>query len=405
MSALPFSLPAPLIAVIAALLVFAVALLALGAHNRRREEYRVGLGLLRSLKWGEFANHVVAVLGRRGLVQDGVHRRPGEEGFHLSMVRAAARYLVQCKQGDGSNVSVANVRELAAMVELHGAEGGIFVTTGTVDAAARRRAGMSGIELLAGRDLWRQLRPLLPLDLREEVDASARQRRRQRLLAAVGAGVLAGATAWALLLALPQPGPAAGNARTLDPTAPHPGTTAAPVQPAPGPRSNDPLPSPPADPGAAQGAAAGTVAGAGAGTTAAGSAATAPPPAAAARPTGIAVDPNAPASGADPAANLPAAAPAMPDPTLDAGQRAARRAEAERNVRQLPGVEGASWTTHSTMLLELGPPTPERSHDQVIASACTQLVRFEELRFSRLQLQAPATPGEPPGHVRWRQCR
>lgn len=354
MSDFAFLMSPPVVALLAALLAFGVAVLALGAISRRREELRAALAALCAMKWSEFAHHVTAVLSQRGLRPDDLHRRPGDDGFDLRMNRGSARYLVQCKQGGAFHVTAATVREFADMVRLQGAEGGILVTTGVVDAAARRRAGVSGIELIAGNDLWRQLKPLLPLELNQDIAARAAAAQRRQLLGSAAIGLVVGLLAWSLFWTLAPQSPAS----SVVAAPPLPPGWPLPVEGAAG--TPDPSPAITADGGAAP-----------------------------------------PASGADVAA-LPMQ---MPDPTLDAGQLAARRAQAERQVRELPQVANASWTTRSTLLLELHREGEDPVPEAAIAAACEQLVRFEELRYTRLQVQADDPREEDDSRVRWRQCR
>lgn len=343
-----------LVALAVALLAFGAVAFALGAISRRREELRAALAALCAMKWSEFAHHVTAVLSQRGLRPDDLHRRPGDDGFDLRMNRGSARYLVQCKQGGAFHVTAATVGEFADMVRLQGAEGGILVTTGVVDAAARRRADVSGIELIAGNDLWRQLKPLLPLDLNQEIATRAAAAQRRQLVGSAAIGLVLGLLAWSLLWTLAPPAPADDvvDAQPRPPSTPAPAVVAA---------------------GAAD-----------------------PPAAVVADADAAPVD-----AGAD--GGMPPMQ--MPDPTLDADQLASRRAQAERQVRELPQVANASWTTRSTLLLELHREGADPVPEAAISAACEQLVRFEELRYTRLQVQAADPLDEDDARVRWRQCR
>src|SRR5690606_33331466 len=118
-------------------------------------------------------------------------RHPGKEGFDILMTRGAACYLVQCKQVGSRGVGERAVRDFAGTVRLQGAEGGILVSTGPADAAARRAADSVGIELMPGVELWRQLRPLLPVDLVGEIEQSVRLRRGRKALLALAISVAA----------------------------------------------------------------------------------------------------------------------------------------------------------------------------------------------------------------------
>lgn len=88
----------------------------------------------------------------------------------------------------------------------------------------------------------------------------------------------------------------------------------------------------------------------------------------------------------------------LDDQTLDQ-----RRVDAARNLATLPGLVGAEWSTRSTLVLSLANLDPRSNAiDPLVADACRTLVQFEELRYTRLQLQ-PAPGQQAP--VRWRQCR
>ena len=363
MSSLPL-----LSAFAAALLVFALAARLLHA-SRRRQELDAALHALAAMKRSEFFHHVGAVLAQRGLRHDDPQRIWSEDAAAISMTRGSARYLVQCRQDDAHRLDSASVRAFADEVRARGAEGGIMVTTGAVDGAARRRAGMSGIELMAGNALWRQLRPLVPLDLHQEVTARASRRYRGRLLAALLLAALAGVATWLLLSASAE-------------------GTAPPARPEPEPAVAQPRP-------AADAAQAGTPAAPAAGSS----------------------GPEAPAVVAVPSA--PAEPPLqLPDPTLGEEDLAARRASAAERIRAFEGIASAVWSSRSTLLLTLTRDVAGPSQDLLMEQSCAELARFEELRYTRLQVQIDgqlppaadsAAPGDPATAtvpaVRWRLCR
>ena len=101
----------------------------------------------------------------------------------------------------------------------------------------------------------------------------------------------------------------------------------------------------------------------------------------------------------------------MPDPTLDDAAMETRRATSAMEVRTLPSVEDAQWSTKSTLVVRLSGHETNVS-DTLVADICRALLQYEEQRFSRLQLEiAPndtgltATGEVQPPTVRWRQCR
>lgn len=102
----------------------------------------------------------------------------------------------------------------------------------------------------------------------------------------------------------------------------------------------------------------------------------------------------APATGAPAAAPVPATA-APGEVTLE--QEDAQRKVAADMISSLPGIERALWSTRSTLLVHLVAGAPDR-----LTEICAVLVRYDNLRTSRVQLQPPAGSTE---RVRFRQCR
>jgi restriction system protein len=73
-----------------------------------------------------------------------------------------------------------------------------------------------------------------------------------------------------------------------------------------------------------------------------------------------------------------------------------QRLEVARIVATLPGIERAAWTTKSTLMVHVDETSTER-FDEV----CTVLVRFANLRTSRVHLQPPEGSSQ---RVRFKQC-
>jgi hypothetical protein len=81
-------------------------------------------------------------------------------------------------------------------------------------------------------------------------------------------------------------------------------------------------------------------------------------------------------------------------------QRLQRRAEAAAKVGGITQVDNAAWGTQSTLVLRL---TETDGKDEVlIAEVCRTLVQYEELRYTRVQLEPPLNSNV---RVRWRQCQ
>jgi len=80
-----------------------------------------------------------------------------------------------------------------------------------------------------------------------------------------------------------------------------------------------------------------------------------------------------------------------------------RRLMAARTLASLPALTQADWSTRSTLVLSLAEhDTRSDVIDPLVEEACRTLLQYEELRYTRLQLE-PA-PGQV-APVRWRQCR
>jgi restriction endonuclease Mrr len=77
------------------------------------------------------------------------------DGYDLVLLREKMSVLVQCKHWLVDQISVRQVRELAAAVDHVGATGGVCVTTGAFTKPAREFAIRAGIELVDGEALSR----------------------------------------------------------------------------------------------------------------------------------------------------------------------------------------------------------------------------------------------------------
>lgn len=97
---------------------------------------------------------------------------------------------------------------------------------------------------------------------------------------------------------------------------------------------------------------------------------------------------------------LNAAAKALADVAkLSPKQLRGRRAEAVRNVSQIAQVQVAAWAAPRTLLVKM---RKTDGKDKVLLDeVCRILTQYEEMRFTRLQLEPPADSGLA---VRWRNC-
>ncbi|MBB5206718.1 restriction endonuclease [Chiayiivirga flava] len=332
----------PALAAIVALIVGVATVYATGALRRHVFEADVGLAALCAMKWQDFATLVGSFLGERGLQRSTSERKLGDGGFDLLLERGTSSYLVICKNAGGQQVTPQNVTDLQRTMQHEDAEGALIIACGRADVATLDLARSRGIEVIAGHALWRQIRHLLPYDIRDEAEASARRMRSRRLWIAVGAALLAGALAWAAASGLGSTPDAAVD--RPQPAAPRPVAPAVPPAPT----------------------------------------AATPVPHAAPSATGT--------------------APGLPDPTLSEAQLETRRATSAMEVRSIPGVDDASWPTKSTLVVSM-PASTGAVPDTLLADVCRVLLQYEEQRYTRLQLEVASGVEDQPPTVRWRQCR
>jgi restriction endonuclease Mrr len=81
-------------------------------------------------------------------------------------------------------------------------------------------------------------------------------------------------------------------------------------------------------------------------------------------------------------------------------QRLQRRADAAAKVDAFAQVNTAGWSTQSTLVLTL--TQTDGKDRQLIDEVCRTLTQYEELRYTRVQLEPPLNSTVP---VRWRQCQ
>lgn len=107
-----------------------------------------------------------------------------------------------------------------------------------------------------------------------------------------------------------------------------------------------------------------------------------------------------------PLASSTASAPAaLPEANLSEEQLASRRASAVLEVRGLTRVSSAIWSTRSTLQIGLHDGIADADLTTLVEDVCRSLLQYEELRFTRLQVEVPTGNADQPMQVRWRQCR
>ena len=356
-----FGLSPLVAAVVAALGAFLVSHWWFGVHRRRKAETAAGISALAGMKWRECAGLVLQALGEKGYVEAPSSRQPGDGGTEFLLVKGDERCLLGYKHGTAYRLGEANVRDFANAVQLQGATSGVLVTLGSAEGFARDLARRYGVDLIDGRSLWPQVEPFAPAALIEDIRAhAARQISHGQRIGAI-ASLALGLVVFGL-----------GSAM-------QPAETPAPVLSAPA--------TPP---------------------TASGTTATPAP---------------APATGAPAAAQVPPApepaAPAAPQFQDEASraanaaleelkevakltdeERTQRRLVAASRVADLETANNAIWSTQSTLVISM--VSGDGIDKGIVNDACAILTEYEELRYSRLQLEPPAGENVP---VRWRQCQ
>lgn len=106
-----------------------------------------------------------------------------------------------------------------------------------------------------------------------------------------------------------------------------------------------------------------------------------------------------------PAPSTPNVPTALPEANLTEEQLASRRASAVLEVRSLSRISSAIWSTRSTLQIDLHDVITDTDLNTLVEDVCRSLLQYEELRFTRLQVQVPTGNTDQPLQVRWRQCR
>lgn len=131
-----------------------------------------------------------------------------------------------------------------------------------------------------------------------------------------------------------------------------------------------------------------------------------PPPEAVVRPVAehrqapVAMAASTPRSDAAMLTKLNATARAMADAAkLSSVEREQRRADIVRKIALLPEIDTASWSAQRALLVTLNKTNGKDK--ALLDEVCRIVTQYEELRFTRVQLDAPSNSGLA---VRWRLC-
>jgi len=95
-----------------------------------------------------------------------------------------------------------------------------------------------------------------------------------------------------------------------------------------------------------------------------------------------------------------AGAPLAKVANMTRAERATRRAEAATKVSGISQVGNAGWSTQSTLSVNLN--SSDGQDTELTTEVCRILIQYEELRYTRVQLDPPMNTQIP---VRWRQCQ
>lgn len=162
------------------------------------EETAAGIAALTGMRWRDFIHLVLAAMNARGYERVFVPYATGDESDYL-LERDGQRWLLSSKHGAAFVLGSSSIAEFAREIRMRGAAGGLMVTPGRFAPEAVNLARTQRIELLDGPALWPELRPLLPVEQREQVSGPSREQFRRQLWVAWGASALAGVLAFLVL--------------------------------------------------------------------------------------------------------------------------------------------------------------------------------------------------------------
>jgi len=310
-----------------------------GIYSRRKRESEVGIHSLANMKWRECIGLVLEAMRRDGYEEAPSSKQPGDGGTDFLLMHDGDPVLLGYKHGTAYRIGDANVREFAHAVEMQGAKSGILATLGLAENVARDLAKRYNIQIIDGDTLWPKVRPFVSPNTLDHV--------RLQTAAQTWKGIWIGA-ACSLVFA-------AGTFLVAKMTSPEEksamvATMAASTQPK----------------------------------------------------TSASATASPAASTADQAIkqmNDTAQAMAAVAKLTDA-QLAQRRADAAKQVSSIVQISSAGWSSESTLLLSL--KQSDGADKGLIDEVCRILTQYEELRYTRLQLQPPVNSNAP---VRWRQCQ
>ncbi|MET0289899.1 MAG: restriction endonuclease [Pseudoxanthomonas sp.] len=319
--------------------------------RRRDDETAAGLMTLAGLRWREFQRLVLEAMKGRDLkrVMATVDEDTREENSSNLLLRGPAEtWLLASKHGIAYRIGSAAIEEIASEMRLRGAQRGLLVTEGSVDGGGQERARKYNVEILDGRRLWPELKPVLDPVIRQRIvdDATAKAKRHIGIawLGALTLGLASGLVLSSFIGA-PREQLERTTAPAVTPAATAPAASAAVAPQIP-------------------------------------TSSTASPP-----------DYSHPAPRA-PVPTPPAAAPTQP---MTERQMDEARASISRQMKALKTVSRGVWISRSTLAVD----RVQGDEDAAMAEVCAVLARYPDLNFSRIQLNPPTGSTQA---VHWRQC-
>lgn len=144
---------APLVAAVL-LLPLPVAIWRSGKERRLVRKIK-SIEALRAVSWQELEMLVRKLFAQQGYSAQRIGGEGADGGIDVVLRRRSRTILVQCKQWTAKQVGVAVVRELAGVIAVRGADGGVVVTCGVFTRDAHEFAKRAGITLIDGMGLLR----------------------------------------------------------------------------------------------------------------------------------------------------------------------------------------------------------------------------------------------------------
>jgi len=245
--------------------------------------------------------------------------------------------LLTYKHGTAYRLGETSVREFVNAMQQRGVARGLLLTLGTADSAADAFAATAGVQVFDGKALWAMVCPFMPPALLELVRSQAAARTRKGVWSGAIGSLLAGAGIYAVGASLPD---FQADAMTNAATS----TLQSELLPADGarvPRADD----------------------------------------------AMLKQLNATAAELAEIAKLPGT------------ELARRRAKAAKDIASIPEVNTAAWSAQSRLLVTLN--RSDGKDKVLIDEMCRLITQYEELRYTRIQMEPPAGSNLP---VRWRLC-